>query len=149
MTKGIHNNEPDARVVYADIIDLPYHPKGRMSLYDRAAQFAPFAALSGYDDMVTEEARVTGEWRERDEDELDRKLSQLLAVIDTHPFLTFTVFVPDERKDGGEYKSVAGKVKKVDMNRKEIVLFAANEISDGERVSIDMIYNIASQDLEI
>jgi hypothetical protein len=59
MTKGIQQNEPDARIVYADIIDLPRHQSAtrpHMSLYDRAAQFAPFAALSGYDEMITEEA---------------------------------------------------------------------------------------------
>lgn len=60
MAKGIINKEPDPRIVYADIIDLPHHQSSthpHMSLYDRAAQFAPFAALTGYDDMITEEAR--------------------------------------------------------------------------------------------
>jgi len=58
MAKGISNNEPDARQVYSDIIDLPHHRSKthpHMSLYDRSAQFAPFAALSGYDDMIKEE----------------------------------------------------------------------------------------------
>ena len=146
MTKGIQNNEPDARIVYADIIDLPYHPKGKMSLYDRAAQFAPFAALSGYDDMVTEEARMTGEWKERDTDALDRKIAQLLSALASgkHTLLTFTYFIPDEKKDGGEYKEISGKVKKVDVHRKEIILYAANEISDGEAISIPLIYDIIS-----
>ena len=60
MTKGITEKEPDPRIVYADIIDLPHHQSStrpHMSLYDRAAQFASFAALTGYDDMVKEEAR--------------------------------------------------------------------------------------------
>ncbi len=60
MAKGIINKEPDPRIVYADIIDLPHHQSSthpHMSLYDRAAQFAPFAALTGYDDMITQEAR--------------------------------------------------------------------------------------------
>ena len=60
MAKRIINKEPDPRIVYADIIDLPHHQSSthpHMSLYDRAAQFAPFAALTGYDDMITEEAR--------------------------------------------------------------------------------------------
>ena len=64
MAKGIINKEPDPRIVYADIIDLPHHQSTthpHMSLYDRAAQFAPFAALTGYDDMITEEARKTND----------------------------------------------------------------------------------------
>lgn len=64
MAKGIINKEPDPRIVYADIIDLPHHQSSthpHMSLYDRAAQFAPFAALTGYDDMITEEARKINE----------------------------------------------------------------------------------------
>ncbi len=64
MAKGIINKEPDPRIVYADIIDLPHHQSSthpHMSLYDRAAQFAPFAALTGYDDMITEEARKTND----------------------------------------------------------------------------------------
>ena len=64
MAKGIINKEPDPRIVYADIIDLPHHQSSthpHMSRYDRAAQFAPFAALTGYDDMITEEARKTND----------------------------------------------------------------------------------------
>ena len=62
MAKGITEKEPDPRIVYADIIDLPHHQsptRPHMSLYDRAAQFAPFAALTGYDDMIVEEVRET------------------------------------------------------------------------------------------
>ena len=62
MTKGITEKEPDPRIVYADIIGLPHHQsptRPHMSLYDRAAQFAPFAALTGYDDMIVEEVRET------------------------------------------------------------------------------------------
>ncbi|MBR6223323.1 MAG: hypothetical protein IKQ71_07780 [Lachnospiraceae bacterium] len=62
MTKGIRGNEPDPREVYKDIIDLPYKKSDkhqRMSLYDRAAQFAPFAALSGYEEMISDQAQIS------------------------------------------------------------------------------------------
>ena len=75
MTKGISGKEPDPRVIYADIIDLPHHQsptRPHMSLYDRAAQFAPFAALTGYDDMVAEEARIVDNKIELSETEIDR-----------------------------------------------------------------------------
>ena len=64
MTKGITGREPDPRVVYADIIDHPHHVSDhhpRMSPHDRAAQFAPFAALSGYEEMIAETARSVGD----------------------------------------------------------------------------------------
>lgn len=60
MTKGFNNKEPNPRIVYKDIIDMPHHQSlthPHMSLYDRAAQFAPFAALTGYEDMINEEAQ--------------------------------------------------------------------------------------------
>lgn len=64
LTKGLRNNEPDPRIVYKDIIDMPHHQSlthPHMSLYDRAAQFAPFAALTGYEDMINEEAQKSHE----------------------------------------------------------------------------------------
>ena len=87
MTKGITEREPDPREVYGDIIDHPHwesptHPP--MSLYDRAAQFAPFAALSGYDDMIGEEARLVDnriELSEEETEELNRKLSRMDEMI--------------------------------------------------------------------
>mgnify|MGYP006873013565 FL=1 len=62
MTQGIRSNEPDARTIYGEIIDLPHHRSSKhphMSLYDRAAQFAPFAALNGYEEMVNNEAQAS------------------------------------------------------------------------------------------
>ena len=64
LTKGYRKNEPDSRIVYKDIIDMPHHQSlthPHMSLYDRAAQFAPFAALTGYEDMINEEAQKSHE----------------------------------------------------------------------------------------
>ncbi len=64
MAKGITDKEPDPGIIYADIIDLPHHQSSthpHMRLYDRAAQFAPFSALTGYKEMIDEEARLTEE----------------------------------------------------------------------------------------
>ena len=83
MTKGITEKEPDPRIVYADIIDLPHHQSAtrpHMSLYDRAAQFAPFAALSGYDEMIVEEARETDTGIVLEDWELEQ-LNQKLTLI--------------------------------------------------------------------
>lgn len=81
-------NKENPREVYADIIDLPHHQsktRPHMSLYDRAAQFSPFAALSGYDNMVREEARLTDSERELPESELEllnKKMSLIMDVIE-------------------------------------------------------------------
>ena len=101
MTKGITGKEPDPREVYGDIIDHPHwesptHPP--MSLYDRAAQFAPFAALSGYDDMIDEEARLVDnkiELSDEELEELNRKLSRINESINqgNPPAAIITYFV--------------------------------------------------------
>ena len=102
----MNDNKNDPRIVYADIIDRPHHQaanRNHMSLYDRAAQFAPFAALVGYDEMVREEARLTDEERQLSEDErgaLDRKLRLIADVIeeDQRPEITVVYFEPDTQK---------------------------------------------------
>ena len=111
MAEGTKKKENNARSVYADIIDLPHpvsakHPQ--MSLHDRAAQFASYKALSGYEDMIGEEARLTDrriEPEEADLDILNRKLTLIGDRIaeGESPVVTLTVFVPDERKAGGAY----------------------------------------------
>lgn len=86
-----------------------------MSLHDRAAQFAPFAALSGYDEMVDEEARLTDRQIEPGEEQLNL-LNQQLNIINNstacgnRPELTITYFIPDEHKAGGRYASVTARV---------------------------------------
>ena len=122
MTKGITEREPDPREVYRDIIDHPHwesptHPP--MSLYDRAAQFAPFAALSGYDDMIDEEARLVDnkiELSEEELGELNRKLGLMDEMIRNgiRPVASITYFVPDPLKPGGEYRTITEKVRRVD-----------------------------------
>lgn len=112
---------------YDDIIGLPAHVSKihpRMSMHSRAAQFAPFAALSGYDDEITEEARLTGERMELgDEDraELDRKLELLERHLKERPEVLITYFVPDGRKSGGEYRSEPLTVKKVRRTEDELL----------------------------
>lgn len=146
----IEVNKDDARVVYADIINLPHHQSEKrphMSLYDRAAQFSPFAALTGYDDMVREEARLTDDMRELSEmeqDNLDQKLFLLSKAVEDrdYPGVIIAYFIPDERKSGGRYDRVSGIIKKIDPVERRIVLFAENMISDGRTIDMARISNI-------
>ena len=116
QSEVIQVNKEDARTVYGDIIDLPHYQSAtrpHMSLYDRAAQFSPFAALTGYDDMVKEEARLTDDMREVSEvelEDLNRKLAMISEAIEKreHPPVTVTYFIPDERKSGGRYEEISG-----------------------------------------
>lgn len=105
---------------YEDIIALPHHVSAshpQMALADRAAQFSPFAALTGYEDAIDESARLTEEQIELDEnarEELDEKLRQIRECGETHPEITVTYFQKDARKDGGAYVTLTGRVKKID-----------------------------------
>lgn len=103
---------------YDDIIGLPHHVSERhprMTLYNRAAQFAPFAALTGHDSAISEAARLTDTEMELSESEtevLNRKLSYLQSGIE-RPTVRVTYFVPDDRKNGGSYHTLTGIVKRV------------------------------------
>lgn len=105
---------------YDDIINLPhYEPKThpRMSAEKRAAQFAPFAALTGYEDAVGETARLTDDMVELEDsalEELDRRLKEACG---TQKEITITYFVPDERKSGGAYVKIRGQIKKTGADR--------------------------------
>ena len=105
---------------YEDIIALPHHVSAshpQMSLADRAAQFSPFAALTGYEDAIDESARLTEEQIELDEnarEELDEKLRQIRECGEAHPEITVTYFQKDARKDGGAYVTLTDRVKKID-----------------------------------
>lgn len=107
---------------YDDIIDLPHHVSERhpqMSMYNRAAQFAPFAALTGHDAAITEAARLTGaelELSESDAEVLNRKLAYLQS-LDEKPTISVTYFVPDDRKKGGSYHTATGIVKSVEPDK--------------------------------
>ena len=103
---------------YDDIINLPHHispTRKRMSMHDRTAQFAPFAALAGYDDAVAETARLTESRSELDEQEqraINERLAYIAAHIHDQPEVRIKYFVPDEHKSGGAIIEVSGKVKK-------------------------------------
>ena len=131
MAKGIKSNEPDARVVYADIIRLPHWQsptRTPMSAYERAAQFSSFNALAGYEDMVGEEAREVDTQEELTETEmeiLNQKINLIADVIEDghHPILTFTYFLNDSMKQGGSYVTMTERVRKIDAVGKKIQLF--------------------------
>lgn len=105
---------------YDDIIHLPHpepstHP--RMTMENRAAQFSPFAALTGYDEATREEARLTDEKKELSDDMiemLDARLAVLEQHLKEHPSITVTYFHQDEKKSGGRYITVSGNLKKLD-----------------------------------
>ena len=135
---------------YADIIHLPHHKaanRPHMSLYDRAAQFSPFAALVGFDGVIAETGRLTDRRVELPESEkvlLDQKLTLIDDVIQDghHPEITVMFFVADPLKEGGEYQEYIGKVRKVDAVERTIVFLAANGRSAGKRVPIDDVLEI-------
>lgn len=130
---------------YDDIIDLPHHvsvTRPRMSMIDRAAQFSPFAALTGYDAAIKETGRLTNERIELTEDSravLDRKQQLLLDNLADHPEASVTYFVPDERKSGGAYVTVTGIVKKVDDYQRLLIL------TDGTKIPLDEILDMESE----
>lgn len=153
MSKGIQGKEPDARKVYADIIDLPHWQsptRPRMSLYDRSAQFASYKALSGYEDMVAEEARLTDAGPQLEEYELEilnQKLTLISDVLDDghHPVVTFTVFVPDERKEGGRYVEITDTVKRIDVTERKVILEGKRESGLRNFIDFDSIVAVRGE----
>ena len=127
---------------YDDIINLGHptskkHP--RMPIRDRAAQFAPFSALVGYDEAVEETARVTDDMIEQSEEMmaiLNEKLSSLKEHISRRPSVAVTYFIPDERKSGGRYVIARGQLVKINDFARSITL------SDGKEIAFDRIYLI-------
>ena len=128
---------------YNDIIYLPHHvspTRPQMSMRDRAAQFSPFAALTGYDAAIRETARLTQERVELDEQELavlDRKFQLLLEQLEQCPQVTITWFVPDELKQGGRYLTITDVVKKVDAAARFVLLQNAGRICMDDIVEIE------------
>ena len=137
---------------YNDIIDLPHHQsegRRRMSLYDRAAQFSPFAALSGYDEMIEETGRITEdmiELPEHSQDELNNKFMLLNAMIEAgyRPEIKVTYFVPDETKAGGSYVSFKGDVKKIDSTLRTLLFYDGDKDLNGKLIDIGMIASVES-----
>ena len=133
------------RFPYEDIVDLPHHVSRKHpqpTMADRAARFAPFAAITGYEEMVLEEARVTDDRIEMDESSkaaLNEKLNMILEFLDEQPEVSITYFEPDKRKAGGAYITVTGTVKRIDEYEHLVIM------TDGKKINIDEIYNLQSE----
>ena len=127
---------------YDDIIHLPHHvsnTRAHMPMLDRAAQFMPCRALTGYEDAVHETARHTDEKIELTEDEktvLDVKLQRLADDLANQPLVTLTWFQPDKRKAGGAYVTTTGQVKKIDDFEGALILLS------GESIPVEDILDI-------
>ena len=134
---------------YDDIIRLPHHVSSvhpHMPVSDRAAQFAPFAALTGYGDVIKETARLTDrkpELSESEKAELDYRLRMAYDYPGENPALTITYFVPDQRKAGGSYHTISGQIKKIDDYQKQVILM------DKTRIDVDCILDINGQNHEM
>lgn len=127
---------------YDDIINMPRHISKKhpqMSLEMRSAQFAPFAALTGYDEQIEETSRITCKKKELNE-ELKEILNKKLQIIEertnTKPQITVTYFIEDLKKNGGKYVTVSGRVRKIDKNKQLIVLDVKKEIPISDIIEI-------------
>lgn len=122
---------------YSELLHLPHHRSqthAPMPRRDRAAQFAPFAALTGFDAQLRETERQTQAQAEPNEDalqELDQSLHTLFACVHTQPAVQVRWFVPDAKKSGGAYKAAAGRVLQLDRNRSLLVLDSGPVIALG------------------
>lgn len=120
--------------LYNDIINLPHHQSAtrpHMSAYDRAAQFSPFAALTGYEDTVAETARLTDKKVELDDyskADLNERLNMIQDTLGEQPEVSITYFLPDKKKSGGAYVTVTGGVKKIDEYKHIVVMLDATKI---------------------
>ena len=127
---------------YSDIINLPHHVSHnhpQMPMEARAAQFAPFAALTGYDAVIHETARQTDrqvELEEYDNERLNRIFSELMDSLEEHPVVTVSYFKPDEHKAGGAYMTVTGQLKKIDTYEQLMVM------EDGTAIPIGNIMDL-------
>ena len=133
---------------YEDVINLPHYvspTRPHMPISDRAAQFSPFAALSGYEDAIHETARLTGRKIDLDESAksaLDEKLCFLAEIIEEHPSAAVTYFRPDQKKAGGEYVTASGTVKRIDSYTQALVF------STGQEIPLSDILTITSKHFE-
>lgn len=129
---------------YDDIINLPRHvssKRPRMTVSNRAAQFSPFAALTGHGAAIKEATRLTDERVELDEytkDNLNHRLQTLADRIKEHPEIAITYFKPDPKKSGGAYVTATGRAKKIDIYERVVIM------TDGTVIPIVEIINIAT-----
>lgn len=136
---------------YDKIINMPHHTSSnriRMSLLDRAAQFAPFAALTGYEESIKEVARLTDKKIELTDEEFEIINSKIKYIIENkiQEEIEIIYFVPDEKKDGGCYYTYKGLIKKVDEFNKAIILENREQIKISDIVSfnsdiLEFLYN--------
>ena len=134
---------------YDDIINLPHptsavHP--RMPNADRAAQFAPFAALNGHDEAISETARLTWGKRELSDDQIIsiyNKLNILNINLHKSPVVIVTYYVEDTKKSGGKYVRHMAAVKKLDDCEQQIIM------DDGTKIQFDSIFDISSDDIDL
>lgn len=133
---------------YDDIINLPHHESTKhpkMPALDRAAQFLPFAALTGHDAAVRETARLTDSRAELDEirkEELDVHLQLLREQLVQKPQVSITYFVPDARKDGGAYFTITGIIRKIEETLHQVIM------ENGTVIPVSDIYGIKSTILD-
>ncbi len=131
--------------IYDDIISLPHHQStkhGHMPVADRAAQFSPFAALTGHDAAIKETARLTDRRIELDEygkTAIDEKLRILRERLEEHPAVTVTYFVPDSRKTGGAYRQKSGQIKRIDEYERGIIF------TDGTVICVEDMLDVESK----
>lgn len=140
---------------YDDIMSLPHHVSRKrrpMSMTDRAAQFSPFAALTGYDASIEEMRRLTDSYiylAMDGQEQLNDQLLRLSQERDAHPQITVTHFVPDERKQGGAYRTYTGQVKKVDTYEKSIVFLDGTSILFSRIYGMDFMENSVYPNFEL
>lgn len=131
---------------YDDIIDLPHHVSvshPQMPCSERAAQFSPFAALTGYEGAIEETARLTDDQKDLSEnvrDSLDQVLAGIMSRHDPNTEVKITYFVPDAKKDGGKYVTELVRIRRIDTDTREIVTM------DRRRIGIDMILNLGEEE---
>lgn len=129
---------------YDDIINLPHHESKvhpKMTLYNRSAQFAPFAALTGYDDAIVETTRLTDKRINIDEslkEVINSKLQKIESMINEHPLIEVTYFIKDKRKDGGSYTTISGNVKRIDTDNNLIILTNKSKIPISEIINVKL-----------
>ena len=127
---------------YDDIIDLPHHISvnhAPMPARDRAAQFSPFAALTGYEELIDETGRETAPRRvpdERRRNELDSAMTCLRAHLSERPEVEVTYFVPDERKTGGSYETIRGSLRRIDDYAQKLIF------TDGRSVNLRDVWDV-------
>lgn len=130
---------------YEDIVNLPSHISKKYpqpTMLERAARFAPFAAITGYEEMVLEEARETEDRIDLDEGtlaDLNRRLNMIQESLEEEPQIKIMYFEPDKRKTGGAYVTITGIVKRIDEYERHMLM------ADGKKIPIDQIYGLESK----